>query len=220
MGWVVECLQGDHGGRKLGYVDFNFVVLLSDRFCPKVVKNGILFGQEDGTSKIKSTQHGLWPTSPCTSYRKTWYPASVPFLSKGHIPAATLWAGPRGHRRCMPPLPSRSLIWTQLGQDHSQTALPGQTFCATRSAGRKIRLILRVKPLNLGLCFLPSKVASDTPFLGRLWTVLAKFWVDFRSRVRSKSQFGQQTVEMTQLLKEKKHKPKFKGWTLLILDNN
>ena len=36
----------------------------------------------------------------------------------------------------------------------------------------------RVRPLNLGWCFLPSKDASDTPFLGRLWTNLAAILVD------------------------------------------
>ena len=32
---------------------------------------------------------------------------------------------------------------------------------------------------NLGFCILPSKVASNTPFFGRLWTDLAKTLVDF-----------------------------------------
>ena len=40
-------------------------------------------------------------------------------------------------------------------------------------------LTTRVRPLNLGWCFLPPKVASDTPFLGRLWTDLAKILVGF-----------------------------------------
>ena len=43
----------------------------------------------------------------------------------------------------------------------------------------------RVRPLNLGWCFFPLKVASDTPFLGRRWTNLATILVDFWSRVRS-----------------------------------
>ena len=42
----------------------------------------------------------------------------------------------------------------------------------------------RVRPCNLSLRILPSKVASDTPFLGRLWTDLAKILLDFISRVR------------------------------------
>ena len=37
----------------------------------------------------------------------------------------------------------------------------------------------RLGPLNLGRCILPSEVASDTPFLVRLWTDLAEKLVDF-----------------------------------------
>ena len=36
----------------------------------------------------------------------------------------------------------------------------------------------RVRPLNLECCFLPSKVASDTPILGRLWPDKANILVD------------------------------------------
>jgi len=39
--------------------------------------------------------------------------------------------------------------------------------------------IVRVRPLNLGWCFLPPKVELDTIFLGRLQTNLAKVSVDF-----------------------------------------
>ena len=44
---------------------------------------------------------------------------------------------------------------------------------------RVCSIMYRVRPLNLGWCFLPSKVASDTPFLGRLWTDLATILVHF-----------------------------------------
>ena len=37
----------------------------------------------------------------------------------------------------------------------------------------------RIRPLNLGWCFLPSKVVSDTSFLGRLWKDLAKILGDY-----------------------------------------
>ena len=40
-------------------------------------------------------------------------------------------------------------------------------------------------PFNLGYCILPSKVASDTSFLSRLWTDLARMLTDFRPRVTS-----------------------------------
>ena len=42
-----------------------------------------------------------------------------------------------------------------------------------------IEVIGRLGTLNLGCCILPSKVVSDIPFLGRLWTDLAENLVDF-----------------------------------------
>ena len=78
--------------------------------------------------------------------------------------------------------------------------------------------IIRVRPLNLGWCLLPSKVAPDTPFLSRLWANLAKTWVDFWSRVRSNMyQISAKLVDRRPRWRNfcrKKHKPKFKGRTL------
>ena len=45
----------------------------------------------------------------------------------------------------------------------------------------------RVCPFNLGWCFFPSKVASDTPFLSPLWTNLAKIWYTFDLTLDQKS---------------------------------
>ena len=66
-------------------------------------------------------------------------------------------------------------------------------------------MMRRVRPLNLGWCFFPSKVASDTPFLGRLWTDLENILVDFWSRVRLWRNFWR-----------KEKQPKFKGRTLMM----
>ena len=58
---------------------------------------------------------------------------------------------------------------------------PDGTYFDKQTDMQTIACITRVRarPLNLGWCFLPSNVASDAPFLGRLWTNLAKILVDF-----------------------------------------
>ena len=99
----------------------------------------------------------------------------------------------------------------------------------------------RDRPLNLGLCFFPSKFASsqsvsdnkrtDGPFstertvrsliittaqpsVNRFGWNLIHILPDPRSKVhQSFCQIGPQTACPTQLLKEKKHQPKFKGRT-------
>ena len=47
--------------------------------------------------------------------------------------------------------------------------------------------VCRVRPFNLGWCFFPSKVVSDTPFLSPLWTILAKNVYTFDLTLEQKS---------------------------------
>ena len=72
------------------------------------------------------------------------------------------------------------------GDNNRPTHSVGKNERSKRSAPRSTLEYLmttyitsRVRPLNLGWCFLPSKVALYTPFFGCLWTNLAKFLVDF-----------------------------------------
>ena len=65
-------LQGDHGGQRLDFNDFNLVVPLCARFCLgscKVGRSGIADGQDCGTTRIKSTKRSLYPPwSPCSFF--------------------------------------------------------------------------------------------------------------------------------------------------------
>ena len=59
--WAILCLQAVYGQR-LGFVTFDSVVPLSDRFCLgswKLGRNCRIVGQNFGTSKIKSTKSNL-----------------------------------------------------------------------------------------------------------------------------------------------------------------
>ena len=52
-------------------------------------------------------------------------------------------------------------------------------YSVERKEQQNIWFMSRHRPLNLGFCILPPKVALDTPFLGCLCTDLAETLVDF-----------------------------------------
>ena len=82
----------------------------------------------------------------------------------------------------------------------------------------KTSFIIWLRPLNLGCCILPSKVASDKPFLSRLWTDLAENYEDFCPRVYTKFQPNQSTNDQDDAtLESNLRQPKLKGRILFII---
>ena len=74
---------------------------------------------------------------------------------------------------------------------------------------------VRVRPFNLGWCFLPSKVVSDTPFLSPVWTNLAKiqYTLDLTLVHKNICQICPQVYDTT--FEGQTRQPKLKGRTLL-----
>ena len=85
-----------------------------------------------------------------------------------------------------------------------------------------IRLELSVLPYNLGFNILPSKVVSDTPFLGYLWMDLAEILMEFwpglgNGQKSTKFQTNQSTDSQDDATYEgNSSQPKLKGRSLVI----